>query len=260
MALKRLRTGEMVQLSAQWVTPGAPAREAILATPALAGVLPHIEAAHKALHDTQPGSENTALAKIAEKAAGLDSRHDEIIRGTWWLLSSLAWLSGSGDAAGELLKLRDFLFPGGLDTAQKPYREEAGATDLLRSRIEGDAGVKKQLKEIPVLKKNLAQLMSELVTVGKQLGATEDERAHTLENAQPTDAGKLGAARGKWIRAVNALVANADLAELDEAADKAIFSALRVAEKAADRRKGTSVDTPEEAPPAPDPVAAPPKP
>lgn len=260
MALKRLRTGEMVQLSSPWITAGTEARKAILATPELAGLLPRVEAGHKALHDAQPVLDEPRLAKVRENAASLDLRHDEIVRGGYWLLTSLSWLTGDPETAESLLRLRDQLFPAGLDTAQKPYREEAGATEMLRTRLASDPAAKKQLKEIPVLKKNLGHFMDELIAVGQKLGETENERAQILTAVGPKDGAKLIAARNQWIRAVNAMLANAELAELDEATTRLVFGALRHADKAADRRKGAPEDTAADGTPAEDTAVAPPAP
>jgi hypothetical protein len=248
MALKRLTTGEMVQLSLPWVTPGTEEHKTIAGVPELASVLPRIAAGHQALHDAQPGSDDPRLAKIQEEEGALDLRHDEIVRGTYWFLTALAWLVGAGDMADALLRLRDLLFLEGLQAAQKTYREEAGAAELMKTRIANDATAKKQLKELPVLKTNLAHYVDELAQKAARLGELEHERAQIAAGG-PGDPAKMVAARNQWIRAVNALVTNGELAELDESTQQAIFGALRVAEKVADRRK---------VPPAePDPAAAP---
>lgn len=249
MALKRLTTGEMVQLSLAWVTESHPARQAILATPEVAGILPRIDAAHTALHDSQPGQENPRLAKLQEEETGVDLRHDEVVRGSYWLLTALAWLAGAGDTADGLLRLRDHLFPEGLEATQKTYREESGAVELLKTRIAADAAMKKQLKDVPVLKTTLWHHMEELFRLGAKLGTLEDERAELVATPGPGDAARVMAARNQWIRAVNALVANAELAELPGDTAKLLFGPLRLAEKTADRRKGTPAEAPEAAAP-----------
>lgn len=251
MALKRLTTEEMVQLSGPWVTEGTDARQAILSVPEMAGVLPRVDAAHSALHGAQPGADDPRLAKLQEEAAGEDLEHDTLVRGIHTFLTGLALLCGNTATAESLLKLRDFLLPAGLDTAQKSYRAEAGAGDLLKTRLAGDAGAKKQLKDIPVLKKNLGQFVDALLQKARRLGELEDERAQIVSTpAGPSDGAKLLAARNQWIRAVNALVANGELAQPPEDVDRLVFGALRLAEKAADRRvKVTAVeDAPEPAP------------
>lgn len=241
MALKRLSTEEMVQLSGPWVTDGTDARQAILAEPTIAGVLPHVEAAHQGLHEAQPTGEDPRLAEVQEEAAGVDLDHDTIVRGAHGLLTSLALLCGDAAKAGELLALRDFLLPDGLETMQKSYRAESGAGSFLETRLAEDADKKKQLEAIPVLDKNLGDHVGVLLAKAKHLGELEDERAKLVSSgANPSDAAKLLAARNRWIRTVNALVANAAMAELPEATDHLVFDALRVAEKAADRRAARS--------------------
>ena len=247
MALKRLTTEEMVQLSGPWVTAGTDARKAILAVPEMAGVLPKVEAAHQALHAAQPGTDDPRLAKLQEEAAEEDVQHDTLVRGIHTFLTGLALLGGDTPAADVSSKLRDFLLPDGLETMQKTYRAEAGAAKLLETRLAGDAGVKKQLKEITVHKKPLGHFVDLLLARANRLGELEDERA-ALESAAagPSDGARLVAARNQWIRAVNALVANADLAELDETKSRLIFGSLRLAEKKADRRgKVPAADAPE---------------
>lgn len=255
MALKRLSTEEMVQLSGPWVTEGTEARDAILAVPEMAGVLPKVEAAHGALHGVQPTAEDPRLARLQEEAAEEDVQHDTLVRGMHMYLTSLALLSGSSTTADSLLQLRDFLLPDGLETMQKSYRAEAGAGDLLKTRLSDDAGAKKQLKKIPVLEKHLGQYVDMLLARAKRLGELEDERARIVNApASPSDGARLMLARNQWIRAVNALVANADLAELDGDKSRLVFGALRLVEKKADRR----VKLPEvEAAPEPAPEKAP---
>ncbi len=253
MALKRLTTGEMAHLSEDWVNEKTAAHQAILATPELAGLLPRVEAGHRGLHDTLPKQVDPRLAKVQEKAAAFDLRHDEIVRGGYWFLTSLAWLAGAGDAADGFLRLRDFLFPAGLDTTQKSYREESGAADMLSTRLAQNAAIKKQVKDIPVLKHNLLHYLDELFRVAKALGAAEKERAQLATAAIGlSDPQKMIEARNKWIRSVNALLAVAEDAELPEDTYRTIFGALQLAEKAADKRKGTPVDEPTDTGDAPD--------
>lgn len=249
MAIKRLTTEEMVQISGPWVAEGTEARNAILAVDELKGLLPRVEAAHKALHETQPGPGNPRLAELQAEAAEEDLQHDTLIRGTHMLLTALALLGGA--SADGLLRLRDFLLPDGLEATQKSYRAEAGAADLLKTRLAGDPSVKKQLKDVPVLKQTLWHFVEGWLSRAKKLSDLEDERARIAAPGGPGDAAVVLAARNQWIRAVNALLANGDLAELDAATDRTIFGALRLAERAADRRGRAPASEPAEPPTPP---------
>lgn len=242
MAFKRLTTAEMVQISGPWVTAGNPARDAILGEKALAGLLPRLEEAHKALHDTQPGTGDPRLAALQEEEAAVDLQHDTYVRGSHMLLSALALLSPNAATGATFERLRDFLLPDGLDTTQKSYRNESGAASLLETRLAGDPSAKKQLKEIPVLKQNLGHFVTGWMTAAATLGKLEDEKA--LITGTTGEGARAQSARLQWIRAVNALVALADLSPLEEATDRQIFGALRLAEKAADRRARTPNEEP----------------
>lgn len=248
MAVKRLTTEEMVQASGPWVTEGSDARKAIVAVPVLQGLLPRVDAAHKALLEAQPGPNNPRLAALQTEEQTLDLEHDTLIRGTHMLLTALSLLSGSPEAAEQLLRLRDFLLPQGLEVTQSTYRAEAGAGELLKKRLADDASLKKQLKEIPVhhAKQSLWTVVEGWLARANRLGELENERAQIAPPNGPSDGARLVAARNQWIRAVNALVANGELAELDATTDRLIFGALRLAEKAADRRVKAPVQADEE--------------
>ncbi len=255
MALKRLSTEEMVQISGPWVTAKTEAREAISGTPELVGLLPRIEAAHKALHDAQPVAD-ARDAELQAQAAKHDARHDVLVRGVYDYLTAVSALTEDQKGADEVIALRDYVLPAGLQTAQKSYVAEAGAAELLRTRLASDPDTKKRLKAIVVIdKKTLWSFVEEWMDEATKLGAIEEQRGRLKASAGPSDGAKNVAARNQWIRAVGALLAMAELAELSEANDGVIFGGLRMTEKRADRR-GSKVSP--DAPASPEPSATPP--
>jgi hypothetical protein len=245
MALKRLFSEEMLQLSGTWVDPKSKAHKALLASPDLAPAMPRLTTTHNQLATlAQPVSEDPRVAAIMDEQSRLDPRHDDIVRGGYGLLTSAAFLLG-GEEGAELLKLRDLLFPDGLSLILKTYRGEAGTAAQLEKRLTPE--VRAQLASISVgakgQKKTLEHFVDELLAVGAKLGALEDEKAILQPSpGEPgTGAGAaLLAARNQWVRVVNALVANNELAALDPEEDKLIFGSLRAAEKASDRREGSA--------------------
>lgn len=243
MALKRLFSEEMLQLSGTWVDPQSKAHQAILASADLAPAMPRLTGAHNLLATlAQPASEDPRVAAIMREESLLDARHDDIVRGGHGLLTGAAFLLG--EAGAELLKLRDLLFPDGLSLVLKTYRGESGSAAQLQKRL--TPALRAQLASITVGAKGqqetLEQYVDELLAAGAKLGALEDEKA-TLQPAPGEPGTGKGAAlldaRNQWVRVVNALVANSALAELDPEEDKLIFGSLRAAEKTSDRREGS---------------------
>src|SRR5689334_9019813 len=118
MALKRLHTEEMLQISGSWVDVKTKSHKAIIANPDLAPSMPRVSAAHGELATlAQPVSDDGRLAQIIREEVSTDVRHDDIVRGVHGLLTSAAVLLGADGA--DLLTLRDTLLPEGLQTMLK---------------------------------------------------------------------------------------------------------------------------------------------
>ena len=244
MALKRLTTAEMVQITGPWIEATSKAKTALLGKPLLAALVPQIEAAHAALHGAQGTPDDPKLETLKGEAATLDQKHDTIIRGVHMVLSGLALLAANEDAANKILAVRDFLLPDGLSAIQGTYRAEAGAAELLATRLAADASTAGALKDIPVHGKSVNDFVESWIATARELGKNEDARAQLAPSAGPSDGAKLVEARNLWIRTVNGVVAMGQLAGLDADADRLIFSPLRDAEKTADRRIKAPADAP----------------
>ena len=254
MALKRLTTAEMVQISSPWTTNGSTARRAMQSVPELAGVLPRVDAAHKQLHAVRPVQNDPRAAEITAEAAEIDARHDAVVRGVDRVLEGAALLAGDSPRAREIEAARSVLTPDGLTIVSTSYRNEAGAAALLKSRLGSEPAVKALLASVVVdKKKTLATFVNERIQLAEKLGELEDERAQLASAPGELDGVAHVDARNAWIRAVNALIANAELAELPPEQHALIFGALRQAEARAVRRgKAAPVEpTPGPADPVP---------
>jgi hypothetical protein len=231
MALKRLTAQEMIQLSKPWVTQGDPGRAALEKVPLLAALLPRVEEAHQAIFSVEVETEDPKAKALSEEEAELDGEHDGLVRGVYGTLTMLSEVSAQKD---ELLRLRDLLLPEGLEHARKTYRGEAGHAALVASRL--DDATRTRLKSIVLHDKTLLELVDTWLAAASQLGDLEEQRARLAAPAA-SSAAQINAARMTWVRVANALVANAELAELEPDADRTLFSALRAAERTADGRK-----------------------
>lgn len=250
MALRHLDSAVMLQLSATWLDSTSDAHKAILAVPELATLLPRLNKPHTSLAALlQPGQDARVTAIIKEQFE-LDIRHDSIIRGIVGLLSSSAELL-SGDAKRILLELRDVLVPEGLSSTQKSYRAEATQASQLQDRI--TPAIKTQLDALHIglagQSQTASHFIDEWISLGKKLGLLEDEKARLQDSPAATTGQAIVSARNLWIRTVNALIAQAELAEIEDATDRLLFGPLRAAMKNAERKaKGKSTDPPEAEP------------
>jgi hypothetical protein len=235
MAFKNIYSDEMIPLSLTWLDPGSKANAAILAVPELASFIGRITDAHKAVKDAEQPAESPRVAAIMAEEARLDLRHDAIIRGSWGTLTSLAELIG-GDAGASFITLRDTIIPHGLQSQMKTYRAQAGQAAQLADRMTPELRAKTDailIGQGPD-QKTLTMYIDEWIAIGKQLLALEDEKGQ-LE-ADPSAGSEMVKARNLWIRVVNAMVANADLVDLDTEAEALIFGPLRDTERKADER------------------------
>ena len=230
MALKKLSSEEMIQLSTPWVSAGDAANEAIMKVPLLAALLPKVQAAHEALFKMRTHAVDSRTQQLSQEAAALDSKYDDLVRsihGTFTVLADVF----KGNT--EILQLWDLLLPEGLQHTKKTYRGKAGHAALVASKLDTDTTV--ALKALTIRDTNLLELVQTWLDTAKKLGDSEEARARLNSISGPT-ASEVTVARTRWIRMTNALLANSDLIELDEANQSTLFAALRVAEKTADLR------------------------
>jgi len=247
MALLRLTAAEMVQLSAPWVAPNDEAHQIAMSVPLLAALMPQVEAACELIISMIPAAESPKIKELSATEAELDDQHDMLMRGIFGGLSSMALVSANG---AELLSLRDLLLPDGLQHTQRSYRGEAGHAALLEPKL--DAATRRRLAAVNLHDRTLEAVVDEWLRIAKQLGGLEARKAR-LVGPVGNSALEISQARYGWIRVVKALLANAELAQINEEQDRVLFAALRAAESAADRRKrgrSGAVDTPAVEPPA----------
>ncbi|MEO7330992.1 MAG: hypothetical protein ABI193_20625, partial [Minicystis sp.] len=239
MAFKRLSSEEMIQISSEWIDPKSEGHKAIAACKETAPLLPRMSAVHTTLAAAaQPGAEEPRLKEISGEQVKIDLRHDDIIRGSHLLLTGIAYLLGQEGGGAAMLALRDMLIPDGLESTQKSYRAEAGQASQLSSRLTPETAT--TLDTILVGPKqgkvSLRAFIKEWIEAGGSLGVLEDEKARLLAAPPEMTGAELLRARNQWVRVANALVANAELGELDAATEALVFGPLRAAERAADKR------------------------
>ena len=244
MALKRLRTAEMVTITATWVDPAHPDRQAMAQVPALATLLPQVDAVHaglRATHDAGPSEVRRKQIKGQQKR--LDVVHDDVLRGIWSYLWALIYFARTDEERQGFLRLVELLLPEGLSAVTKSYREEAGQADLAGSRL---TDADRALLQTLVLPdgRTLLDLVEQWLSLGAALGALDRERNGELDDGRPTQA-DAAAARNHWIRTVQAVQDVAALTAADDPAIQEIMARVHAAGLDADRRAGAD-DEPDE--------------
>ena len=235
----------MFQVSEPWVTPGEK-RDALMAVPPLAGMMPFIEEAHTGLVPAVPVAALPArLAELTTEGLSLDGSHDNGMRGVYTFIGAMILLARTEATRVALADMRNQLMPEGLEGTRKTYRGEAGEAALLEERLRENPALVAQMDAITVHVDggvSLGTFVREWMRDAKRLGEVDSERAALVEaGALPGAAPAVTrqdarAARVNWMRQVRAMLAVAEAAKLSEAVHRTIFGDLEAAQEIASRR------------------------
>lgn len=240
-----LTMAEMAQISEPWVTPG-PKRDAVLAVPALAGMLPSIEGAHLGLKPVVPEVTLSArLEELTDEGSSLDWSHDNGMRGVHGFLSGMILLARTEPTRTTLRDVRNQLLPEGLEGTQKTYRGESGEALLLETRLRENPELAAKIESITVPVDggvSLGTYVRAWVADAKRLGEVDSERTALVEAAALPGAAPAvtradaRTARAIWRRQVRAMLAIAEATKLSDASFRTIFGDLEAAESIAAKR------------------------
>ena len=243
MALKRLRTEEMVAITATWVDPAHSDHQAMARVTALAALLPEVDGAHRGLYTTHHiGPSAARIKQIQREQKAIDVEHDDVLRGIHFYLLATIYFSRAPEEQRQFERLLALLLPDGLLSVNKSYREEAGQAVLAASRLsESDQTLLQRL----VLHdgRNLLDAVNLWLSLGEQLGNLDRERAGEPTDSGPTLADAL-TARNRWIRTIQAVQCIAALVADQDPAIRELLARVEAAGRTADRRAGGR--TPEE--------------
>jgi hypothetical protein len=256
MALKRLRTEEMVTITSTLVDPTHPDYQAMVAVPALAPLVPEITGSHHGLYATYfTGPSAVRLKEIQGQQKELDVGHDDSARGLWAYCWAMIYLARTDAERQVFRRLLALLLPDGLAIVRKSYREEAGQAALIQAQLGDDDRTALASMVLPD-GRTLLEVVNQWLSLGTQLGALDRERAGDVADGAPTPADAL-AARNRWIRTMQAVRDVAALVAADNPAISSIMVRLDEAEHVADRRAGSGDDDEGEVPGIGDNVPAP---
>lgn len=247
MAWKHLRTGEMLSLTSPLLDPQHPEQQALSAEPLTAAILPYVEGAHQRLLKTQVRDNVQArVAELGLKQAEVDSLHDALKRAVYDMLGAAAIGALDQDYAARCNALRALVLPEGYSGLNRSYRDEAGQAALLAERLGADEIA--LLEGIRIGSRSAWSLLQQVLELAAELGRLQDEREKAeREGASPAD---VVAARNRWIRVINVLMAAIELIEEPSAALLSVTRRFGEAEKRVNRRGSGQNSTPEPSAPS----------
>ena len=244
MSMKDLTTPTFISILDAWLDPKrelplikALGRASTL-EPDLTSARDSLQATHAANSKAPP-----ELAKLQEKAALLDKKHDRKARGLDKVLDGLSEFTDDEVLAGQLQEARgETLGPLGLSVILTSYTDQATSAKLADARM-SDA-TKQIFKDLTIGDKSVAKWVKDWQGIAKQLGDADAEKT-AVENklaagATPAEALK---ARNTCIHVINAFLGLLALDAPDAATRAPLLVPLEAAlAKVARRAKPAATD------------------
>jgi hypothetical protein len=234
MALHWLDTEEMVHVTSSWLIRGRPDREALEAEPALAALMPEIDAAHLELLDTHARELGAVRQReIRRRQDEVVERHGESIRGVQQVLLGTIALVRDAQQLAALRGLKQRLLPEGLGAVDQNHLMQADQAETVAARLtESDWAL---LERVPLMGgRSLRDAVEDWLALARELGRLE--RARLLDENAPVTPEAALAARQRWIAVVQAVRDAA--AGSKSSALQSVLARVSAIEQRASRRAG----------------------
>ena len=241
MVATTLTMNEMVEISGGMIQEGSAARRVLDSVPLLSLLIPMLTEAHEGGVLCVRETNDVRDEELSQEAAETDALHDRYVTGIHGMLTACATLTG--DTEYYLTLAAEVLPQGVAGAAQLTYAGEAGNAKRVRARLTPE--VRGRLLAVPVGEETLLDYVERWLAAADRLGAIELERRQLRSARALANNPSWRDVRLSWMRAINALRYNAELAGLDEQQSQALFGALdaaetRARERSARRRSATS--------------------
>lgn len=238
MALKDLNAAAMIAVSGQWLQQD---RAVLASQPALLHPLERIEEAHETLLMAQKrqGTVEKAVMELTQSLTAEDAYHDRKLRGVYYVLTGNAEIADDPRVREQLLAAREALFPLGLSSMQRTYREQAGNGKIAEGQFVGE--VQASCDSIVLQGVSLSQVTRDWLGAAQRIGDMNAQRNRIAKDEDDgIDAGEQHQARLAWIKAVNALLAMLDFTDFDADTRRRLLADLRDAEAKAARSRASA--------------------
>ena len=235
MALYRLTSPEMIQLSATMVDIGHRDHVALMSQPDLAGLMPGLATAHRALVVATQGLLNAQLSPVLAAQSEIADRRYWLARAIQCglqLYIALALARGDEAQADRLQDLSRAMFPDGLlvidDKYERAVQRARQVGELLTEEVENN------LRQLALQGGNLLALVRSWIDMTETLGTLERQRVAFFLNQRQS--GDMTRARATWNRLISVLRSIVSTVQIDDPEVVAIMERITRAERAAGRR------------------------
>ncbi len=212
MALKNLRTREMVKLSGDILLPDSPQRLALDAVPKAAVLIVDLEAAHAGVIAAQPPSK-AEIKKLTRLLKQKDHRHDELARCIEDRLLSEMAATRDVSIREQLAEVLAAVLATGRSIVNAAFIEQAGEAAMRAKRV--TAPHRALLRKLETIEGvTFEALYDELQQVATEIGALDKRRSDT--GAAHGALTKKRDARNQWIKVINGIAAVLQIAGADE--------------------------------------------
>jgi hypothetical protein len=232
MGLRNLSIAEMTEITGLWLSQQ---RQLFTSIPEIAGLLPHVEAAHaKLCAYLEHLPPNKDLSALISQERDLDRRHDHIYRAFYYLGKAWSEYVLSQEKVDDDLLERvqatiGTLLPRGMSSVPNPFMQEVGDARRVKESVSKGPGIRKTLSELR-LTDNVAavDMLESWFSLAEELGELERKKEQILTNASDGKIRTLNArvCRSEWMRIVTAVLTSLDHSTASQEKIQALRSPL----------------------------------
>lgn len=243
MAIKDVKTGEMIDITRDWLTEEK--RTIFEAYPLTREYPPLLQSIHTSLSKTEQSKTDSLSEeerkKLSELLDELDDRFDSTARDVDIICKAFA--RAFPDKSQAYTKVRTVILPDGLSIINTSYRNEAGETERIVERLERNPDVRKTIDKTKLNDVPFSEWVDRLVDAGRRIGPLAAR--YDVPKSQREAVLAEFKERNRWTKMVTTLRRTIDLAEWTPEHIEAIFGQVDRLSAAREKSPAKPEQTPE---------------